>query len=99
MEYWEINPKSWTKANPRIQYPSYSGLVRRTYKLTPELICRLNATCSELRVYPSELVRFLLSRALDQIEAGDLQVPTKPAYRHIIAESGPDIPEELGTDE
>ena len=97
MEYWEINPESWTKINPRIQYPSYSGLVRRTYKLTPELICRLNTACTDLRVYPSELVRFLLCHALDQIEAGDLKVPTRPAFRHVIIESN--ASEETGTGE
>ncbi|MFA5111474.1 MAG: hypothetical protein WC443_08725 [Desulfobaccales bacterium] len=58
--------------------------VNRTYKLPRGLIARLNREARALCVYPSELVRFFLTRGLDQVAAGELVIPTRPAHRCII---------------
>ena len=87
MAYWERKPPSFRERHPELyrQEPS-TETFNRTYKLTAELIERLNATAAGLKVYPSDLVRFLLATGLDQVDAGDLEIPTMPAHRHIIFE-------------
>ena len=55
--------------------------LNRTYKLTPSLVDRVNETAARLRVWPSDLVRFLLAKGLDQVDAGELVIPTRPAHR------------------
>lgn len=71
---WEMGHKS-----------DYQDLVRhwpnrwtqRTYRLTPELVDRLNATARDYQVGVSDLVRYLLTVALDQVESGGLEIPTR----------------------
>ncbi len=60
----------------------------RTYRLDAEIVARIEATAERLRVWPGQLVDFLLRRGLDAIESGEWEVPTRPAYRQIIEEDG-----------
>jgi len=60
----------------------------RTYRLDAEIVTRLEATAERLRVWPSQLVVFLLRRGLDAIDSGEWEVPTRPVYWQIIEEDG-----------
>lgn len=78
---------SFRDENPELYMPVLSHKwIARTYKLSPELVKRLNAKAGELRIFPSDLVRFLLDKGLDQVDAGELVISTRPAHRHIIVE-------------
>ena len=57
---------------------------QRTYRMTEELVERLTATADAYQVGISDLVRFLLTRGLDQIDAGELVIPTKAAGLRVI---------------
>ena len=61
--------------------------MNRTYVLDPDLIDRLDATAGRLEVRQSDLVNFLLAKALDQVDIGVLQVPTRPKV-YAIARDG-----------
>ncbi len=52
-------------------------LVTRTYAITPDLVARLDEAVCKFRVGHSDLVRYLLSVALDQVESGSLEIPVK----------------------
>lgn len=56
---------------------------RKTYLLLPDMIERIAILAEEERVGINELVRFLLSHSLDQIENGRLEIPTAPGRRRI----------------
>ena len=56
---------------------------RKTYLLTPDLIERVEDTAAAERVGINELVRFLLSTALEMVETGELEIPTTPGRRRI----------------
>jgi hypothetical protein len=62
--------------------------IARTYRLPVVLVGRLNSEAAALRVWPSSLVAHLLERALDEVDAGRWEVPTKPAHRCIITTEG-----------
>ena len=53
-------------------------MVNRTYILDDEVVSRLDATARRLAVRQSDLVNFLLDQALDLVQDGALEVPTKP---------------------
>lgn len=57
--------------------------VRKTYLLTPDLIERIEEVAEEEQVAINELVRFLIRSALNQIEDGQLVIPTAPGKRKI----------------
>ena len=59
-------------------------LQRKTYLLTPELVDQVAALAKAERVGINELVRFLLRSALEMVDAGQLQIPTRPAKRQIV---------------
>jgi len=61
----------------------------RTYQLPRSVIGRLNAAAAAMKVWPSDLVAWLLERGLDAMDAGEVP-PTEPAYRHIISREGKD---------
>lgn len=67
----------------KLQYRD-DDLITRTYLLTPELVNRLERMVEEHRVGHSDLVRFLLDRALTQIERGNWEIPTKPPRLFLI---------------
>ncbi len=60
--------------------------IRKTYILTPQLVERIAALAAKERVAINELVRFLLTEALLQVENRELTIPTKPARRQINME-------------
>ena len=60
--------------------------VSRTWRVPVSLVDRLYAKAGELRVYPSELVTWLVAKGLDQLDAGTWTVPTVPAHRCVIVE-------------
>ena len=53
-------------------------MINRTWSVTKELAARVNKMAETLGIYPSDLVRFLLTFGLDQVEAGLLEVPKVP---------------------
>jgi hypothetical protein len=63
-------------------------VISRTYSLPILTVDRLNSTAAWLRVWPSSLVAYLLEKALDQVDAGELTVPTKPSHQNIITKEG-----------
>lgn len=58
-------------------------LVRKTYLLTPDLISHIETLADNEQVGVNELVRFLLSSAVEQVKAKQLRIPTKPGKRRI----------------
>jgi hypothetical protein len=50
----------------------------RTYRLAPATIRRLDDLAAEVNIYQSTLVDALLSRALDDLDAGRLVIQTRP---------------------
>lgn len=61
-------------------------LQRKTYLLTPEMVEHVAALAEAERVGINELVRFLLRSSLEMVEAGELEIPTRPAQRRIVRE-------------
>lgn len=61
-------------------------LQRKTYLLTPEMVEHVAALAEAERVGINELVRFLLRSSLEMVEAGELEIPTRPARRQIVRE-------------
>jgi hypothetical protein len=61
-----------------------AGWQSRTYRLDAALVARLDEVTAEKRLFPSDLVRFLLGYALDQVDAGALVIPTTPALNVIV---------------
>jgi hypothetical protein len=51
----------------------------RTYRLPIDLVARIDATAAAKRVYKSSLVAFLLAKALDQVDVGELVIRTRPS--------------------
>jgi hypothetical protein len=65
----------------------------RTYRMTQETIDRLAVTAEMYQVGVSDLVRFLLNAALDQVDRGALDIPTTgPGLRRIIHQTAPNPP-------
>ncbi len=56
----------------------------RTYRLEPALAARLDDICWRRLVYSSHLVEFLLTAALDQVDAGTLEIPLQPVVCGIV---------------
>ena len=50
----------------------------RTYRLTPDLVRRIDQLAAELECWPSPLVDLLLAAALDELDAGQLHVNRTP---------------------
>jgi hypothetical protein len=61
--------------------PASANYQRKTYLVSPELVQRVKATAQHYKVGQNELVRFLLGRALDQLDAGELELPLEETYR------------------
>lgn len=57
---------------------------RKTYLLPPPLIEHIDNLAAEERVGISELVTYLLSTSLEMLEAGEIEIPTRPAKRKIV---------------
>lgn len=55
-----------------------------TWRIPAELRERLNAAAVQLQVGASDLVDYLLSEALDQVDHGQLAVPTRVAPLRMI---------------
>lgn len=53
-------------------------MMNRTYMLEEAVVDRLDATARRLGVRQSDLVNFLLDQALDLVQDGALEVPTRP---------------------
>lgn len=58
-------------------------LKRKTYLIRAGMIDHIEDLAQQERVGINELVRFLLSAAIDQVEDGTLVIPTKPGKRRI----------------
>jgi len=63
---------------------------QRTYLIDTDTIQRVDDTAAHLRVHKGALVRYLLKRALDLLDSGEWQVPTRPAWQNIIIEGEQD---------
>lgn len=66
---------------------------KRTYRLSWALVAALNTIAHDNKINISELVRFLLIRAIEKYESGSIEIPTRPsATRQVDWEkSGIDI--------
>lgn len=62
---------SWNYKGP----DAPNKVVRKTYLVTNELKDRIAHVAEQNSVGPNELVRFLLTAALDQLDAGTLALP------------------------
>ena len=58
--------------------------VSRTWRIPVVLVDRLYARAKRERVYPSELVAWLLAQGLDHLDGGAWTLPTAPAHRNVI---------------
>lgn len=56
----------------------YDQKIARTYRLEPETVERLKALAEQLQAFDSPLVDLLLSRALDEVEAGRWPLRKEP---------------------
>ncbi|MCA9941968.1 MAG: hypothetical protein H6656_01075 [Ardenticatenaceae bacterium] len=70
-------------AQPEPEPESAETLKRKTYLLYPDMIEEIESLAEQERVGISELVRYLLGSALDQIYNRKLGIPTQPGRRHI----------------
>jgi len=61
--------------------PTY---IRKTYLVTQTLINRVKETADRERVGQNELLRYLLTWALDELEAGNHQLPIEQKTSHRI---------------
>jgi hypothetical protein len=59
-------------------------LRRKTYLLTPALIARVSDLADRERVGVNELVRYLLTYALDQVETGEHSLPARPVAQRTL---------------
>lgn len=77
------NPASSGKRRrqPALQQPQ--KFARKTYLISPRMIQRINFLAEEEAVGINELVRYMLNFALDEIEAGRHELPTRPSRRTI----------------
>ena len=57
---------------------------RKTYLLTEELINRIEELADRERLQLNELVRWLLTDALDRIDAGETELPTQTVERRTL---------------
>ena len=57
---------------------------RKTYLLTEDLIERVKRVADEERVGHSELVRWALQTVLDEVEAGEREIPVTVEEKHVI---------------
>lgn len=57
---------------------------RKTYLVTPELIERVKVTAEREQVGQNELLRYLLTWALDQLDDGHHQLPIEVEKSHRI---------------
>jgi hypothetical protein len=64
-----------------------TALLARTYRLDRELVARIDGLAEANKLFASDLVRYLLRYALDQVDAGRLPVPTTPAL-NVLVEPG-----------
>jgi hypothetical protein len=73
----EPDPEATPRRRSRRRYK------RKTYLISPEMIAHIEEVADQERVGINELVRFLLGTALDMVEDGQLEIPTRPARRRI----------------
>ena len=58
--------------------------IRKTYLITPGLIDRIKGLADQERVGQNELVRYLLSFALEQVESGRHPLPAQPVQQRTL---------------
>lgn len=56
-------------------------MINRTWQVPTELAERINAVANSEKLYPSDLVSYLITVGLVEVEAGRLDIPTKPRGR------------------
>lgn len=66
----------------------YKQTVSRTYLLKPDTAQRINKLADQLGSYTSPLVDLLLTRALDEIEAGQWELQRQPVKYSILWRKG-----------
>ncbi len=67
-----------------VQAKKQKAYLRKTYLMTPELVADVEGTAERLQVGINELVRFLLTTALAQVDRGELEIPTELEERRRI---------------
>ncbi len=71
------SPAGWRdkfQVSPQEEKPKYQ---RKTYLLEPEMVEHIANLAEREQVPINDLVRFLLDRAIEQVESGELQLPVK----------------------
>ena len=63
-----------------------ASYIRKTYLVTPELIERIKSTSIREQVGQNELVRYLLTWALDRLDEGDHNLPVEVEQVYRIKE-------------
>ena len=58
--------------------------VNRTYTISRSVVEQIDAMCSELHIWQSDLVDFLLTTALQEIAAGQKTVKTAPVKWKLV---------------
>jgi hypothetical protein len=59
-------------------------LQRKTYLLTPALIARISELADHEKVGVNELVRYLLTYALEQVDTGKHTLPAEPVQQRTL---------------
>lgn len=77
-----LAPKGWTNqigvtAPAKPVEEDKGALKRKTYLLSDELIKRLDDTAKDHGVGVSELLRYLVTHALDEVDSGTHKLPVK----------------------
>ncbi len=57
---------------------------KRTYRLSWAIVGALNTISNENKIHLSELVRFLLIRAIEDYESGTIEIPTLPSSDYVV---------------
>lgn len=75
----QINPTPAPEPEPsKLEY------IRKTYLVTPELIERVKQTADREKVGQNELLRYLLTWALDELDEGNHHLPLEEEKSHRI---------------
>lgn len=78
-------PPGWKdQIAPTPPPPKKETYKRKTYLVTPELVKRVKETAKREQVGQNELLRYLLTWALDELDAGRHEIPIEVERSHRI---------------
>lgn len=81
---WRDQVSRPVEPEPEPEVVTGGNYIRKTYLITPALIDRIKNLADHERVGQNELVRYLLTFAVEQVESGRHTLPAQPVQQRTL---------------